>query len=124
MAAVLDMPRCKAVISFWEREVRQIFTSYAAADMDIDAQAAQDSVNLTELMYMLTEGKLLDGVNLSISKVSQIFAHVNTSADEEEEGDEDEAALYSLYCSIITLLDSTDSILLTYLLTYLLTLLY
>ena len=99
MAAVLDMPRCKAVISFWEREVRQIFTSYAAADMDIDAQAAQDSVNLTELMYMLTEGKLLDGVNLSISKVSQIFAHVNTSADEEEEGDEDEAALYSLYYS-------------------------
>tara|TARA_B100000787_G_C16008544_1_gene213242 strand:+ start:299 stop:448 length:150 start_codon:yes stop_codon:yes gene_type:complete len=48
MAAVLDMPRCKAVISFWEREVRQIFTSYAAADMDIDAQAAQDSINLTE----------------------------------------------------------------------------
>ena len=37
--------------------MRQIFTSYAAADMDIDAQAAQDSVNLTELMYMLTEGK-------------------------------------------------------------------
>ena len=51
---------------------------------------------------MLTEGKLLDGVNLSISKVSQIFAHVNTSADEEEEGDEDEAALYLLYCSIIS----------------------
>ena len=61
--------------------------------MDIDAQAAQDSVNLTELMYMLTEGKLLDGVNLSISKVSQIFAHVNTSADEDVVGDEDEAAL-------------------------------
>ena len=56
MAAVLDMPRSKAVIAFWEKDVRQIFTSYAAADMDIDAQAAQDTVNLTELMYMLTEG--------------------------------------------------------------------
>ena len=102
------------MISFWERDVRQIFTSYAAADMDIDAQAAQDSVNLTELMYMLTEGKLLDGVNLSISKVSQIFAHVNTSADEEEEGDEDEAALYSLYCANITLLTLLYQYLLTY----------
>ena len=58
MAAVLDMPRSKAVIAFWEKDVRQIFTSYAAADMDIDAQAAQDTVNLTELMYMLTEGTL------------------------------------------------------------------
>jgi hypothetical protein len=46
------------VIAFWEKDVRQIFTSYAAADMDIDAQAAQDSVNLAELMYMLTEGTL------------------------------------------------------------------
>ena len=114
MAAVLDMPRSKAVIAFWEKDVRQIFTSYAAADMDIDAQAAQDTVNLTELMYMLTEGKLLDGVNLSISKVSQIFAHVNTSADEEEEGDEDEAALYSLYCANITLLTLLYQYLLTY----------
>ena len=52
----LSPPLCQ-VIAFWEKDVRQIFTSYAAADMDIDAQAAQDSVNLTELMYMLTEGK-------------------------------------------------------------------
>ena len=42
--------------------------------------------------------------NLSISKVSQIFAHVNTSADEDEEGDDDEAELYSLCSSNVTLL--------------------
>ena len=56
-------PLCQ-VIAFWEKDVRQIFTSYAAADMDIDAQAAQDSVNLTELMYMLTEGKLTHALTL------------------------------------------------------------
>ena len=40
MAAQLDMPRCKAVLRFWTRDVQAIFTSYAAADMDVDAQAA------------------------------------------------------------------------------------
>ena len=42
---------------------------------------------------------LIDGAHLSISKVSQIFAHVNTAADEEEEGDDDEAELHALYCN-------------------------
>ena len=60
----LSQPLCQ-VIAFWEKDVQQIFNSYAAADMDIDAQAAQDSVNLTELMYMLTEGTLTRALALS-----------------------------------------------------------
>ena len=92
MAATLEMPRCKAVLSHWDKDVRAIFKSYAAADMDVDAQDATDTVNLAELMFMLKEGGLLD-VNLSVSRVSQIFTHVNTASDEEEEGDEDEAEL-------------------------------
>ena len=101
-AQMLDMPRCKAVIHFWDKDVREIFKSYAAADMNVEAQgAALDSVNLTELLYMLKEGHFMDD-NLSVSRVSQIFSLVNSSSEEGEGGDEDEAELvYEEFISVI-----------------------
>ena len=62
MAAQLDMPRCKAVLRFWTRDVQAIFTSYAAADMDVDAQAAARlyaalcGTACTHILYLLEYG--------------------------------------------------------------------
>lgn len=92
VAVKLELPRCKAVLDYWDKDLKAIFVSYAAADMDVDAQDATDSINLAELMFMMNEGKLIDP-NLTVSTVSRIFTHVNTQSEEEEGGDEDESEL-------------------------------
>ena len=38
MAVKLELPRCKAVLDYWDKDLKAIFASYAAADMDVDAQ--------------------------------------------------------------------------------------
>jgi len=54
-----------------------VFAAYAAADISSDAaRDAADSVNLSELLFMVREGGLLDK-NLSVAKVSLIFTMVN-----------------------------------------------
>ena len=92
MLSELARPRVRAILEHHDKDLRQIFASYAAADMGVEAQAAQDSVNLAELMFMVKEGKLIDA-NLSVSAVSQIFSTVNAQSEEEEDGDDDESEL-------------------------------
>ena len=92
MVRELVRPRVQAVLEHYDDDLRQIFASYAAADMDVDARAARDSVNLAELMFMVHEGRLIDA-HLSVSEVSQIFSTVNAASEEEEGGDDDESEL-------------------------------
>ena len=91
MGEQLQRRRVRAILDHHDRDLRSIFRSYAAADMDIDAQDAMDSVNLAELMYMCKEGRLLDAA-LTVSKVAAIFSQVN-AAEEDEGGDDDESEL-------------------------------
>ena len=54
----------QAILDFYDKELRKIFESYAAADQ-VSAMAAKVSastINLAELTYMAKEGKLLDAL--------------------------------------------------------------
>ena len=41
----------------YDRDLRAIFGSYAAADASVDARAAADSINLAEFHFLLKQGK-------------------------------------------------------------------
>ena len=55
---VLQGRRVLAILDYYDRDLRAIFGSYAAADASVDARAAADSVNLAEFLFMLKQGKL------------------------------------------------------------------
>ena len=61
LACTLERGRVRAVLEHYERDLRLIFSSYAAADQSKPASGsvrkAADSVNLAELTYMVTEGR-------------------------------------------------------------------
>lgn len=92
LVVVLQGRRVCAILDYYDRDLRAIFGSYAAADASVDARAAADSVNLAEFLFMLKQGKLTDD-NLTIFKATTIFEFVNMQSGEEEGGDDDEGEL-------------------------------
>jgi len=78
------------LLRHYDTELHRIFKLYAAADQSgAEAQAALDSMNLPELLFLLREGGLVDD-KLTVSQVGHIFTAVNAS-EEAEGGDEDDA---------------------------------
>ena len=85
--------RVRAVLDFYSPELREIFGSYAQADQSsANSLTSLDTLNLNETLFFLKEGKLMDD-KLTLLSVTNIFAAVNAGAEEEEEGDDDEAEL-------------------------------
>ena len=105
MAHVLDVRRVRAIIQYYNPSLSQIFRAYAAADKSIEAQTAQSSINLAELMFMCKEGRMIDST-LSGSRVSQIFYLVNMQSEQDAAaglgGDDDESELtYDEFVQVI-----------------------
>ena len=93
LARILERGRVRAVLAHYEKDLKTIFSSYAAADQgSVDARATADSVNLQELLYMMNEGKMMDD-RLNLRKLNEIFSVVNVQSEAEEGGDEDGSEL-------------------------------
>eukprot|EP00322_Chrysochromulina_rotalis_P018740 CAMPEP_0115871890 /NCGR_PEP_ID=MMETSP0287-20121206/23126_1 /TAXON_ID=412157 /ORGANISM="Chrysochromulina rotalis, Strain UIO044" /LENGTH=378 /DNA_ID=CAMNT_0003326759 /DNA_START=1 /DNA_END=1137 /DNA_ORIENTATION=+ len=91
--ASLNSENVRALFAYFNKDLREIFRSYAAADQGavVNDSASLESLNIAELAFMLKEGEVLDE-NLTIMKMKSIFAEANASA--EEEGiDEDESEM-------------------------------
>ena len=85
--------RVRAVLEFYAPEIREIFGSYAQADQNsAGSLTSLDTLNLNETLFMLKEGAMMDD-KLTLLQVTNIFAAVNAGAEEEEDGDDDEAEL-------------------------------
>ena len=83
-----------------DAELHRIFKLYAAADQTgAVAQAALDSMNLPELLFMLREGGLIDD-QLTVSQVGHIFTQVN-AASEAENSEDDAECVYEEYLQVL-----------------------
>ena len=83
-----------------DAELHRIFKLYAAADQTgAVAQAALDSMNLPELLFMLREGGLIDD-KLTVSQVGHIFTQVN-AASEAENSEDDAECVYEEYLQVL-----------------------
>ena len=83
-----------------DAELHRIFKLYAAADQTgAVAQAALDSMNLPELLFMLREGGLIDD-KLTVSQVGHIFTQVNV-ASEAENSEDDAECVYEEYLQVL-----------------------
>ena len=51
----------------YDRDLRAIFGSYAAADASVDARAAADSINLAEFHFLLKQGKRILTLALALA---------------------------------------------------------
>ena len=87
------------LLRHYDAELHRIFKLYAAADQTgAVAQAALDSMNLPELLFMLREGDLIDD-KLTVSQVRHIFTQVNAASEAEDSDDAE--CVYEEYLQVL-----------------------
>uniref|UniRef100_A0A7S2N782 EF-hand domain-containing protein n=1 Tax=Haptolina brevifila TaxID=156173 RepID=A0A7S2N782_9EUKA len=88
MEEELNSKRVQAVTRYYSEQLLDIFAVFAATDMSLTAQAHMETMSFAELVFLMKQSGLLDG-NLSVAKVSEIFAQVNAQATDTGEKDDD-----------------------------------
>ena len=89
-ADALMTPRVRAVMNHYVDRVVAIFMSYARSDVfSSEARESLDTINLAELCFMCTEGKLLD-TRLTLIQLTSMFDYVNTLAEEDADYEHDD----------------------------------
>ena len=87
--AALHSEEVAALFLHFDKDLRKIFKSYAAANQNAAVQdsSTRDSVDLAELQFMMQEGGMIDE-HLTKFKLAQIFAEANAGAEEEGVNDD------------------------------------
>ena len=88
MEAELRSKRVQAITDYYSDELYQIFQVFAASDVSLTAQAHLESLSFPELVFMMKQGGMIDG-NLTVAKMTEIFAQVNAQADDDGDRDDD-----------------------------------
>ena len=92
-ADALMTPRVRAVMNHCMDRIVAIFMSYARSDVySSEARESLDTINLAELCFMCSEGKLLD-TQLTLIQLTSIFDYVNTLAEEDADYEHDDREL-------------------------------
>jgi len=86
-----DAAKVRAIFEHYDKELRKIFDSYAAADqLSADARASTGSLNLGELTFLAKDGKLFDAA-FTFAGLNAVFVRVNSGpADGHADGDDDD----------------------------------
>lgn len=88
-----DAAKVRAIFEFYDKDLRKIFDSYAAADqLSAEARQASGSLNLGELTFLAKDGKLFDAA-FTFAGLNAVFVRVNAgSADGggHADGDDDD----------------------------------
>ena len=86
---VLRSHHVAAILRHYEPDLLKIFNSYAQADQSAPgALGSLDTVSLPELIFAMKEGKMFDN-NLTVAKLTSLFARINTAAEDDADGDDD-----------------------------------
>jgi len=89
------------LLRHYDADLHRIFKLYAAADQTgAVAQAALDSMNLPELLFMLREGGLIDD-KLTVSQVGHIFTQVKAASEAEDSDEDDAECVYEEYLQVL-----------------------
>lgn len=90
---VLRSHHVAAILRHYERDLLALFNSYAQADQSASGSLGSlDTVSLPELIFAMKEGKMFDN-NLTVAKLTSIFARTNSAAEDDADGDDDEQEL-------------------------------
>lgn len=88
MEAELSSKRVQAITAYYSDQLLDVFGVFAASDMSLNAQTHLESMSFAELVFMMKLSGLIDA-NLTVAKITEIFAQVNQQASDEGEKDED-----------------------------------
>lgn len=88
MELELNSKRVQAVTSHYSNQLLDIFAVFAATDVSLTAQAHMETMSFAEFVFLMKQSKIIDG-NLTVAKMSEIFAQVNAQACDEGEKDDD-----------------------------------
>jgi len=92
MEAELSSKRVQAITNFYSDQLFDVFRVFAAADVSLTAQAYLETMSFAELVFMVKSAELIDA-NLTVAKLTAIFAQVNKQAADETEKDDDDEEL-------------------------------
>jgi len=103
--AELKSPRVAAIFEHFDKDIKAIFRSYAAANTSaaLAHSSTLDTLDLDELTYMLKEGEMIDD-GLSVVKLNTIFAEANAGGEEGGADDDADELVYEEFISVLAMI--------------------
>lgn len=91
MEAELSSQRVQAITEYYAAQLLEVFRQFAAADaVQAVGSGAEclDTLSFAELVFMMKQAEMFDG-NLTVAKLTEIFAQVNNQAADNGSKDDD-----------------------------------